>query len=277
MIWKFWSKSRSACPRFSTAAVSFVCAALFAGAVAGFCQTPAETVAMLNDYFTVMSQIVLDHTGFLDKYIGDAIMAVFNAPVALPNHTASACEAAYDMLLELKTLNEEWGQRGTPHLDIGIGVNTGEAVVGNMGAEQRFNYTAIGDTVNLASRLEGLNKMYRTHIIVSEFTFAGVKDRFRFRELDYVRVKGKHKPIVIYELVSKKGEDPAKERLCSMFSGALALYRERRFSEAMDGFASLLKEHPDDGPSSVYMERCRGYLTEPPPEDWDGVYAAKTK
>lgn len=239
--------------------------------------TPEKLVLLLNEYLNPMTMIVLERGGMLDKYIGDAIMAVFNAPVALPNHTASACEAAYDMLLKLKELNNEWGQRGTPHLDIGIGVNTGEAVVGNMGAEQRFNYTAIGDTVNLASRLEGLNKMYRTHIIVSEFTFAGAKDGFTFRELDYVRVKGKQKPIVIYELVSRKGEDIAKERFCSMFSNALALYRERRFSEAMDSFASALKEVPDDGPSSVYMERCRGYLTDPPPEDWDGVYAPKTK
>lgn len=239
--------------------------------------TPEKLVLLLNEYFNPMTKIVMERGGMLDKYIGDAIMAFFNAPVALPHHPASACEAAYDMLLELKALNEEWRKAGRPSLDIGIGLNTGEAVIGNMGAEQRFNYTAIGDTVNLASRLEGLNKMYRTHIIVSEFTFADAKDKFTFRELDYVRVKGKQKPIVIYELVSRKGGDPAKERFCSIFSSALALYRERRFSEAMDSFGSALKEEPDDGPSSVYMERCRGYLTDPPPEDWDGVYAAKTK
>lgn len=237
---------------------------------------PEELVRLLNEYLNPMTAIVLNEEGMLDKYIGDAIMAVFNAPVPIDDHPGKACNAALKMMAKLSELNSMWKERGYPALDIGIGINTGEAVVGNMGAELRFDYTAIGDTVNLASRLEGLNKLYGTNIVVSENTYELIKGRFLFRELDLVKVKGKHKPIVMYELLAD-GESAAGHDLIRRFSEALRLFRTMRFDEAKDAFAATLEAYPDDGPSRLYIKRCDEYLQEPPPEGWDGVYVAKTK
>lgn len=237
--------------------------------------TPEGLVALLNEYLSPMTRIVLEEEGMLDKYIGDAIMAVFNAPVEIPDHPARACRTAIEMMEKLEELNSLWSARGWPRIDIGIGINTGEAVVGNMGAELRFDYTAIGDTVNLASRLEGINKLYGTNIIVSEQTWVHVKDGFSFREIDLVRVKGKESPSAIYELIGEKGE--GIEGLAGTFSRALSLYRTRRFEEARSVFGEVLERFPGDGPSAVYIERCAEYLASPPPPDWDGVFVAKTK
>lgn len=238
--------------------------------------TPVELVALLNEYLNPMTGIVLDEEGTLDKYIGDAIMAVFNAPVAIANHPRKACSTAVRMIDGLNKLNEGWRAKGIPSLDIGVGINTGEAVVGNMGAELRFDYTAIGDTVNLASRLESLNKFYGTHIIVSEFTYNYVKDDFLFREIDFVRVKGKLKPIVIYELAGKK-DDQSAVAFVSDFSAALGVYKARRFEDARKALEAILQGHPNDGPSKLYIQRCSDYMASAPPQDWDGVYVAKTK
>ena len=237
--------------------------------------TPVALVALLNEYLNPMTRIVLSQEGTLDKYIGDAIMAVFNAPVAIENHPRKACSAAVEMMDGLNKLNEGWRAQGIPSLDIGVGINTGEAVVGNMGAELRFDYTAIGDTVNLASRLEGMNKLYGTHVLVSEFTYNHVKDDFLFREIDLVRVKGKLKPIVVYELAGRKADPRAA--LVQEYSVALGIYRARRFQEAKTAFEAILERYPDDGPSRLYVQRCADYIAAPPLEDWDGVYVAKTK
>lgn len=244
--------------------------------------SPEGLVKLLNEYLSPMTRIVLDEEGMLDKYIGDAIMAVFNAPVEIDAHPLRACGAALKMMERLRELNVKWKAEGYPELSIGIGINTGEAVVGNMGAELRFDYTAIGDTVNLASRLEGMNKMYGTSVIVSEFTYGSVKDGFLFRELDYVRVKGKMKPINIYELIGFKPEDgeevPKKiKELTSDFERALGLYREGRFLESGKVFEGILERFPEDGPSKLYVKRCAEYLITPPPPDWDGVFVAKSK
>ncbi|MEK7773798.1 MAG: adenylate/guanylate cyclase domain-containing protein, partial [Deltaproteobacteria bacterium] len=152
---------------------------------------PERLVALLNEYLNPMTRIVLEEEGMLDKYIGDAVMAVFNAPLEIREHPGKACSAALKMMSRLDGLNAVWREEGYPAIDIGIGINTGEAVVGNMGAELRFDYTAIGDTVNLASRLEGMNKLYGTHILVAESTYTPVREEFVFREIDLVRVKGK--------------------------------------------------------------------------------------
>ena len=241
---------------------------------------PEGLVALLNEYLSPMTRIVLDEEGMLDKYIGDAIMAVFNAPVEIPDHPMRACRTALEMIKKLDELNSGWEGKGWPRIEIGVGINSGEAVVGNMGAELRFDYTAIGDTVNLASRLEGINKLYGTNIIVSEQTYGCVKEDFLWRELDLVRVKGKERPSAIYELLGRRGESGDDEELSRLFSRALSLYRERKFADAEGLFKAVLERFPGDGPSEVYMERCSQYRASPPspPSDaWDGVFVAKTK
>ena len=233
--------------------------------------TPPELVTLLNEYLTPMTRIVLEERGTLDKFIGDAVMAIYNAPLDVPDHATHACTTAVRMLEDLQRLNAGFVERGMHTLDIGVGINTGPAVVGNMGADIRFDYTAIGDAVNLASRLEGLNKYYGTHILVSEDTYKQVQtDRFTFREVDRVKVKGKHLPVVMYELMITKHE------LLPKFEAALEQYRATSFTAAKAMFDELAA-HYDDGPSRLYSSRCDEYLLQPPPADWDGVYTAKAK
>ncbi|OGQ25232.1 MAG: hypothetical protein A3D29_01610 [Deltaproteobacteria bacterium RIFCSPHIGHO2_02_FULL_42_44] len=239
--------------------------------------SPEELVALLNEYLSPMTKIVLEEKGTLDKYIGDAIMVLCNAPLDLPNHPEKGCDIALRWIRELEQLNGRWQEKGYPPLGIGIGINTGEAVVGNMGAELRFDYTAIGDTVNLASRLEGMNKLYGTAIIVSENTHRLAKNKFLFRELDMVRVKGKEKPVAIYELLDSLPASAAKDELVNSFSEALNLYKNRRFEEAKIKFSAILYKFHEDGPSKLYVQRCIDYITASPSADWDGVYIAKTK
>lgn len=258
---------------------------------------PEQLVMFLNNYLDPMTKIVLKHRGMLDKYIGDAIMAVYNAPVEIPEHAKEAVLTAIEMIKELKSLNEKFVKSGFPEIDIGIGINTGEAVIGNMGTKTRFDYTAIGDTVNLASRLEGLNKIYGTRIIISENTFNALKEtnnltgestalraiqppsmiqgskfKVQIRELDLIRVKGRKEPVKIYEVIENNDFEPAVKE----FEKALDLYRNCKFKEAMEIF-SKIKEKFNDKASSVYEERCRFYIQNPPPSDWDKVYTATEK
>ncbi|MBI5892051.1 MAG: adenylate/guanylate cyclase domain-containing protein, partial [Deltaproteobacteria bacterium] len=257
--------------------------------------TPEELVKVLNEYLSPMTKIVLEEKGTLDKYIGDAIMVVFNAPLDIPDHALRVCRMSLKMMEKLEELNINWVEKGYAKLDIGIGINTGDAVVGNMGAELRFDYTAIGDNVNLASRLEGMNKVYGTHIIVTQPTYEKVKDNFIFRELDAVAVKGKKIPVKIYELMDynppqspfskggsgagglEKGVKGSSEELAKEFNAALLSYKERIFEKAKERFIAMLKKHPDDGPIKLYIQRCEEYIKNPPPPDWDGAYVAKTK
>lgn len=233
--------------------------------------TPPELVTLLNEYLSPMTRIVLEEKGTLDKFIGDAVMAIFNAPLDVPDHAGHACTAAVRMLEELKKLNIGFAERGMHTLDIGVGINTGPAVVGNMGADIRFDYTAIGDSVNLASRLEGLNKYYGSHILVSEDTRNQVTEgTFVFREVDRVKVKGKHLPIVMYELMIDNHD------ILPRFMDGLEKYRSRLFVEAQRIFDQLVSER-SDGPSRLYSSRCAEYIETPPAADWDGVYTAKSK
>lgn len=232
---------------------------------------PEALVSLLNSYLGPMTKIIMEGGGTLDKYIGDAIMAIWNAPVLQEGHPDMACEVAIKMLNELKRLHTEWEKMGLPKLDIGIGMNTGEAVVGNMGADVRFDYTAIGDTVNLASRFEGLNKIYGTNIIVSEFTKRKIKDnKFNFRILDLVRVKGREKPVVLYEL---RLED---DGLAELFEKAYNPYREGDFKSAFNLFVKIHEKYPQDIPTKIHLERCRE-LIKSPPREWSGVFEALTK
>lgn len=169
--------------------------------------SPENLVTLLNDYLSVMTDIIIEYRGTIDKYMGDAIMAFWGAPIPEKDHAYLACLAALKQVKELAKLQEKWREQNWPKLDIGAGLNTGEAVVGNMGSSRRMDYTVMGDTVNLASRLEGANKTYYTHIIISESTYEKVKDRVVVRELDYIRVKGKLKPVTIYELLDIKNEE----------------------------------------------------------------------
>lgn len=233
--------------------------------------TPPELVKLLNEYLTPMTRIVLEEHGTLDKFIGDAVMALFNAPLDVPKHAEHSCRAALRMMAELKELNKRFAERGMNTLDIGIGINTGLAVVGNMGADIRFDYTAIGDSVNLASRLEGLNKYYGTHILVSEDTKTEITDpTFVFREVDRVKVKGKHLPVVMYELMISHHD------ILPKFDEALKMYRKREFEQAKKTFEELIIK-AEDAPSRLYFARCDEYIADPPPVEWDGVYTAKSK
>jgi adenylate cyclase len=234
-------------------------------------------VALLNEFFTPMTRLVLEHGGTLDKYMGDALMAFFGAPLHQPDHAARACRATLDMGVELERLNEGWHRSGKlpPHLTLGIGIglNSGEMSVGNVGSEAVFGYTVIGDNVNLGSRIEGLNKDYGTRILVSEFTVAAAGAGFLFRELDWVRVKGKQKPVGLYELLSAQPASSRDQERADRFAQGLAAYRARDFQAALEIFTDLA----DDGPAKTFRDRCEAYLEDPPPPDWDGVEVRKSK
>jgi len=243
-----------------------------------------DLAIFLNSYLSDMTNIVFDTRGTLDKYIGDAVMAFWGAPVEEPNHPVNACSAAIAMMKRVRELQILWETEGKPKLDIGIGLNSGPASVGNMGSALQHGYTALGDTVNLSSRLEGLNKEYGTHILVNESTYVAVKDAgFLFRELDVIRVKGKLQPVMIYELVGKLSElkqDPKfmelQERLRN-FASARELYRKRDWEQAQHAFQDILDRTPDDGPSRMYWKRCQEYLFDEPPVGWDGVFTMTHK
>ena len=233
----------------------------------------------LNLYLSDMTRIVFDRHGTLDKYIGDAVMAFWGAPFEEPGHATRACESSLDMMKRVIELQKQWEAEGKPRLDIGIGLNTGVASVGNMGSSLRYGYTALGDSVNLSSRLEGLNKDYGTHIIVNESTYNAVKDSdFVFRELDLIRVKGKLQPVTIYELVGRAADVSTEIRnLLAQFVTARALYQSRGWLEAQQAFQSILESNPTDGPSRTYWKRCQEYLFDEPPLNWDGVFTMDHK
>jgi adenylate cyclase len=238
-----------------------------------------DLATLLNLYLSDMTRIVFKRQGTLDKYIGDAVMAFWGAPIEEPGHANRSCESALDMMQRVGELQKQWENEGKPRLDIGIGLNTGVASVGSMGSTQRRGYTALGDTVNLSSRLEGLNKDYGTHIIVTESTHVAARDSgFVFRELDVIRVKGKLQPVTIYELVGRATEvSPETQDLLARFVAAHALYKARRWQEAQQAFQSILETWPADGPSRTYWKRCQEYLFDEPPLNWDGVFTMEHK
>ncbi|MFH1911782.1 MAG: adenylate/guanylate cyclase domain-containing protein, partial [Pseudomonadota bacterium] len=217
------------------------------------------------------------YDGLLDKYIGDAIMAVFGAPLDQPDHALRACRTALEMMSELKRLREKWAAEGRPDVNIGVGVNTGDMVVGNMGSEMRFDYTVMGDSVNLASRLEGTNKEYRTNIIISEFTYESIRNELFCRELDAVRVKGKKLPVRIYELLGEKKDAAEWQECVGRFETGLAKYREGLWDEAIAAFRSVLTVKPADYPAQLYIERCETLKENPPEGEWDGVFTMTKK
>ncbi|MFQ5817701.1 MAG: CHASE2 domain-containing protein [Terriglobia bacterium] len=331
--------------------------------------TAMELTSFLNEYTDEMTNIIFRHWGTLDKFEGDAIMAFWGAPFEQDDHARRACAAALDKARRVDELRAQWRAEGKPDINIGLGINTGRVVVGNMGSRKRFNYTVLGDPVNLASRLEGVNKAYATRIIVSETTYRAasdalwllrrrVSDYFRvppealasvnsteavrrarrvamflshklslgpagyiarefgeagegsvlqaveevereairnkklqrfleevrrsftlfvFRQLDWIRVKGKQEPVAIYELLAYRSDGNPWGDLLDLFQGGLNAYRARQWDFAIELFQLALERYPDDGPSKLFLARCQQYKQEKPDPAWDGVYVMKTK
>jgi class 3 adenylate cyclase len=246
--------------------------------------TPAALVNVLNRYITVMSEPVRRNNGIIDKYIGDGIMAFWGPPfTGTDDHSGPACLAALDQLAGLAGFRAELPEitglrRGFPEVDIRIGIATGDVVVGNIGSEQTRNYTVIGDTVNLASRLEAANKTYGTRALVSEGTNRFAADLVETREIDQVLVVGKTEPQRIFELLGRKGE-VSGERLAlrDAFGAALAAYRRKNWGEARAGFEGCLEIVPGDGPSTALLRRIAQFCTTAPGLDWDGVWSLTEK
>jgi adenylate cyclase len=239
--------------------------------------TPETLAELLTEHLGAQTSIVFRHEGFVDKYIGDAIMAFWGAPLDVPDHARRACLAALDIAAAMPALRARWHARGWPEIHIGVGVDTGDAVVGNFGSAERFSYTAISDHVNLASRLEGLNKEYGTGILVSEHTRAAIGDEFVCREIDCVQVKGKAQPVTVYELLCRRADDAGGRaaQLAGAFSQAFMAYRQRRFADAIAVLEAV--RHDGADPAAVrFIERCRTLAAHPPPEGWNGVSAALT-
>lgn len=238
---------------------------------------PKQLTLLMNEYLTPMTHVIHHRRGTIDKYMGDAIMAFWGAPVADPEHARHALLAALDMMEALKKLQADFVAKGWPPINIGIGLNSGTMTVGNMGSEFRMAYTVMGDAVNLGSRLEGLTKEYGVNIIVSEFTKHELPD-FVFRELDCVRVKGKDEPVAIYEPIGQVGQISVDiEKELAIYGEALKLYRALQWDLAEMQFINLQKLYPGRYLYEVYIERIAYFRANPPDGDWDGAFTFKTK
>ncbi|MGK7921078.1 MAG: adenylate/guanylate cyclase domain-containing protein [Trichodesmium sp.] len=237
----------------------------------------SEVVKLLNEYFETMVEAVFDHEGTLDKFIGDALMAVFGAPLPLENHALMAVKTALDMRNRLQEFNLSRPEQA--QFKIGIGISSGEVVSGNIGSQKRMDYTVIGDGVNLSSRLEAITKQYGCDIILSEFTYQLCSDDILVRELDKVRVKGKQKAVSIYELIGAKSQplDLETEEFLELYIKAREAYREKKFREAITYFESAQKIRPEDEAIAIHIGRSIDYIKTPPPDDWDGIYTMTTK
>jgi adenylate cyclase len=249
---------------------------------------PQGLTSLMNHFLTPMTNAIIDHKGTIDKYIGDAIMAFWNAPLHDPAQETDACEAALEMLRRVKTLNQQreqesahGGHRFIP-IKVGIGINTGRCVVGNMGSDLRFNYSVLGDTVNLASRLEGQSKTYGVPIIIGAKTAQAARDKFAVLELDCITVKGKTEPETIFTVLGRADVARSErfDRLRQAIEEMLARYRGRDFAGAAEAIHQC--RAADDGFDleglfDLYAERIDDFRREPPPEDWNGVFAFETK
>ncbi len=236
---------------------------------------PKELIKVLNNYFEVITNIVLDRGGYLDKYTGDGIMAIFGAPVEREDHARSACEVILDC--RDRNVNELISSRHGNILTR-IGISSGPMIVGNLGSERKVDYTAIGDTVNLSARLEGVNKAYGTTNMMSEYTWNFVKDDYFFRELDLIRVKGKNIPIRVFTLIDRiNAVCPDRIKIEDRFNNAMEEYRNRNWKDAIKEFQSVLELSPDDSPAKAYIERCRLLTVSSDLVDEHGVFTFKTK
>jgi adenylate cyclase len=239
---------------------------------------PEDLVAQLGDYLGSLSEGIAQTGGTVDKYIGDAIMAFWGAPTPHPQHALAACTAALENLARLGRLHEKWQNEGRPLFRARTGVCTGAVIVGNIGSRSRLNYTVIGDAVNLASRLEGLNKVYGTTVLLGESTFHEAGEAVVARPVDWVSVKGKAQAGLVYELLGLAGQVPDDVlRLVARYAEGLDRYRGRDWAGAVAAFEACLVLRPDDAPSRLMLDRTRSYQANPPGPDWDGVHHMTTK
>jgi len=240
--------------------------------------TPTELVELLNEYLTAMSDVVFKYNGIIDKYEGDAIMAEFGAPLPDENHAVNACYTAIEMQEKLAILREKLLREGKAEIRARVGINSGTMVVGNMGSSMTFDYTVMGDNVNLSSRLEGANKEYDTYVMCSEATRKMVEHAIITRELDLLRVKGKTEGVLVHEVLAKKndGLSNKRQRVIDTYLKGLSAYKERRWEDGIKIFTEVLSIDTDDGPSSVYLKRCNEFKVNPPPDDWDGIFTMST-
>ncbi|HVR86452.1 MAG TPA: adenylate/guanylate cyclase domain-containing protein, partial [Planctomycetota bacterium] len=237
---------------------------------------PLELVALISEYHNEAAEEIFKTEGTIDKYMGDAIMAFWNDPIAQEDHALRACVTAVAAQKRLRQMALKMKERGLPEMRARIGVNTGLATVGNMGAKHQVGYTVIGDEVNLASRLEGVNKEFGTEIIISEAACLPAREKLDVRELALIKVKGKKVPVRIFELIGLKGEaSPDRLERAKLFGEAFGEFRARRFNKAWESFLSLTQK--GDRPSEVYVSLCERYMSDPPPPDWDGSYQMERK
>jgi adenylate cyclase len=239
----------------------------------------AQVVSMLNEYFETMVEAVFHCEGTLDKFIGDALMAVFGAPLPLSNHAWSAVKSALDMRRRLVLFNRDRLAKGQPELRVGIGLSSGEVVSGNIGSQRKMDYTVIGDGVNLSARLESITKQYGCDIVLSEHTYERCKDKIWVRELDLIRVKGKLEPVKIYELIGDRTQPltPTTESFLDLYNQGRAAYKSSAFRLAISLFDQALAMQPDDRAVALHLERAQAYIQRPPAEGWDGVHVMTTK
>jgi adenylate cyclase len=240
--------------------------------------TPHQVIALLNRYLGRFSEIVFDHQGMIDKFIGDAVMAVWGVPLAQADHAGQACRTALAMERAVEELKRrEVGLTGLT-VEVRVGLNSGPMVAGNVGASRFFNYTVLGHEVNLASRLEGLNRVDGTRIILGQGTAELVAEAFELRELDRVRVKGQATPVTVHELQAPKGGlDQVQAEVNRLYALGRRAYLARRFAEAAGLFDQAQALRPQDGPSRAMAGRCRAYLAAPPEPGWEGIYDAQEK
>jgi adenylate cyclase len=241
--------------------------------------SPQETVTMLNDYFTSMVEVVFTHSGMLDKYIGDALMAVFGTALGDVSDADNALTVATEMIRELGVFNQARHGRGLEAIDIGIGIATGEVLAGSLGSRRRLEYTVIGDNVNLAARLEGANKHYGTTVLLAASTVDALKSRAVLRRLDLVQVKGKSQPTLAYESLGHYDTEkhPRLSAMIGAYESGLECYQRRDWVNAIQRFGEALEITPTDQPSQVFIDRCRYYSDNPPPESWNGVWIMEDK
>ncbi len=239
---------------------------------------PDKLVKMIGDHLAMCTNVIQALEGTVDKYIGDSVMAFWNAPEDCKGHELKACHAALACQEQMVLFNGRNKAEGLPELKMRIGISTGTVFVGNIGSEDRLNYTAVGDTVNLASRLEGTNKTYKTLILISDRTESGVRGQILTRPVDKVAVKGKANAIIIHEVLAKKeNETPQLRKMIDLTTQAFEHYLSQRFEQAMDCYQQILAVNDDDHVAMFYIKRCRGYLDFPPPSDWDGTFISQSK
>lgn len=235
---------------------------------------PGELMAVLSGYFTPMTSIIKENLGTLDKFIGDAIMAFWGAPQRDEKHAEHACRAALDMAETLEKLSGQWEAEGMPRLTARIGIHSGKVVAGNVGSREQVNYTCLGDTVNLASRLESVNKHYGTGILLSGETAALLGREFTLRRVDCIKVKGRARPVEIFELLREQRVLPP---WATLYEQGFTAYAARDFGRACALFEQALEHRPEDGPSRVLLARCLDFAKSPPGPEWDGVHVMESK